>query len=261
MIPPFPLQGQTIQYRLPRLLVAGVIWAALALRPRSVARDATVALTGLRPALEVRGAENIPTRGPCLVACNHYSRAGFAAWWLALAISAAVAAQRAPGADPEIHWVMTAAWTFPESGWRHRMLTPLTRWAFRRVAQVYGFVPMPPMPPDPREAEARAQAVLKTVRLARQVARTGGMIGLAPEGMDTPGSLGQPPAGAGRFIALLVEAGLPVLPVGVTEAEGRLRASFGPVLMPQVPPDRAKRDHAVTEQVMDAIARQVSIQA
>jgi 1-acyl-sn-glycerol-3-phosphate acyltransferase len=118
---------------------------------------------------------------------------------------------------------------------------------------------MPPMPPDPREAEARAQAVLRTVRLARRMAQEGGMIGLAPEGMDTPGSLGEPPAGAGRFVALLVEAGLPVLPVGVTEAEGRLRASFGPVFVPQVPPDRAERDRAVTQQVMGAIGRQVSI--
>jgi 1-acyl-sn-glycerol-3-phosphate acyltransferase len=258
MIPPFPLQGQTIQYRLPRRLVADVIWAALALQPRSVARDATVALTGLQPALAVRGEENIPTRGPCLVACNHYSRAGFAAWWLALAISAAVAAQRAPDADPEIHWVMTAAWTFPESAWRQRLLTPLTRWAFRRVAQVYGLIPMPPMPPDPREIEARAQAVLKTVRLARRMAQEGGIIGLAPEGMDTSERLGQPPAGAGRFVALLVEAGLPVLPVGVTEAEGRLRASFGPVFVPRVPSDRAARDRAVTEQVMRAIGRQLA---
>jgi len=258
MIPPFPPQGQTIQYRLPRRLVAEVVWAALTLRPRSVARDATFALTGLRPALAVRGAENIPTQGPCLVACNHYSRPGFAAWWLALAISAAVAAQRAPGADPEIHWVMTAAWTFPESGWRHRTLTPLTRWAFRRVAQVYGFAPMPPMPPDPREAEARAQAVLKTVRLARRMAQEGGIVGLAPEGMDASERLGQPPAGAGRFVALLVEAGLPVLPVGVTEAGGRLRASFGPALMPRVPSDRTERDRAVTEQVMDAIAQQLA---
>ena len=259
MIPPFPLQGQTIQYRLPRRLVADVVWAALALRPRSVARDATVALTGLRPALAVRGEENIPTQGPCLVACNHYSRPGFAAWWLALAISAAVAAQRAPDADPEIHWVMTAAWTFPESGWRHRLLTPLTRWAFRRVAQVYGFVPMPPMPPDPREAEARAHAVLKTLRLARRMAQEGGLIGLAPEGMDTPGGMGQPPAGAGRFVALLVEAGLPVLPVGVLESEGRLCASFGPVFVPRIPPDRAERDRTVTRQVMDAIARQLAV--
>ena len=34
----------------------------------------------------------------------------------------------------------------------------------------------------------------------------------------SPVGMGKPPTGAGRFIALLVEAGLPVLPVGVMEA-------------------------------------------
>jgi 1-acyl-sn-glycerol-3-phosphate acyltransferase len=105
--------------------------------------------------------------------------------------------------------------------------------------------------------EARAVAVLRTVRQARQAARGGGMVGLAPEGRDAPGGLGEPPKGAGMFLALLVEAGLPVLPVGVTEQGGRLRVSFGPVFVPEVPRIRAERDGAVARQVMDAIARQL----
>jgi 1-acyl-sn-glycerol-3-phosphate acyltransferase len=231
--------------------------AVLLLRPRSFVQDAQVAVAGLCPPPEVRGAENIPACGPVLLVCNHYSRPGLGAWWLALAISAAVAAQRTPGADPEIHWLMTTAWTFPESPWRRRWLTPLTKWAFRRVAQVYGFVPMPPMPPAPDEVEERAQAVRATLRLARRMAKTGGMIGLAPEGRDTPGQLGDPPEGAGRFIAMLVEAGLPVLPVGVAETAGRLRVSFGPPFVPRIPPSRHERDRAVARQVMDAIACQL----
>jgi len=246
-----------IRYRVPRRVLVGFLWAASTLRPRSVARDAQVAVMGIRPELKVLGCEHVPPCGPCLVACNHYSRPGFPAWWLALAVTAAVAAHRAPDADPEVHWVMTAAWTFPEGTWRRRVLTPLTRWAFRRVAQVYGFVPMPPMPPDPSEVEARALGVLQTVRLARRLAHEGGMVGLAPEGRDVPEGLGQPPEGAGEFIALLVRAGLPVLPVGVAEAEGRLRVSFGPPFVPQTPPDRAERDRAVAQQVMAAIARQL----
>jgi hypothetical protein len=191
------------------------------------------------------------------VTCNHYSRPGFAAWWLALAVTAAVAAHRAPDADAEVRWVMTAAWAFPESRWRHRVLTPLTRWAFRRVAQVYGFVTMPPMPPHPSEVEARALAVLRTVRLARRAAQGGGMVGLAPEGRDVPEGLGSPPAGAGEFIALLVNAGLPVLPVGVAEVERRLRVSFGPLFVPEIPPHRAARDRPVARQVMAAIQWQL----
>jgi len=248
---------QTVPYRLPCQVVGGVLWSVAAQRPRSFARDAQTAVTRLHPALEVLGDEHIPTHGPCLVTCNHYSRPGLGAWWTVLAIAAAVAARRAPDADPEIHWVMTAGWTFPESPWRHRMLTPLTRWAFARAAHVYGFVTMPPMPPDPREVEQRALAVLRTVRLARRAALEGGMVGLAPEGRDFPGGLGQPPEGAGEFIALLVRAGLPILPVGVSEPEGRLRVSFGSLFVPDISPERTRRDRAVSRQVMAAVALQL----
>jgi 1-acyl-sn-glycerol-3-phosphate acyltransferase len=257
MIPPFHSQGETPHYRLPHQGLGAFLWSAIALRQRSFAQDAQLAVAGLRPEMEVLGEENVPPRAPCLVTCNHYSRPGFAAWWISLAISAAVAVHRAPHADAEVRWVMTAAWTFPKSVWRRWLLTPRTRWAFDRVARMYGFVTMPPMPPAPHEVEARAAAVLRTVRLAQRLAREGGIIGLAPEGRDFAEGLGQPPDGAGEFIALLVKAGLPVLPVGVTETAGRLRVSFGPLFTPEIPSDRAERDRAVARQVMAAIAQQL----
>jgi 1-acyl-sn-glycerol-3-phosphate acyltransferase len=277
MIPQIVGTEKAPRYVLPRRLVAGLIWAALVRRQRSFSHDARWAVSGLRPPLCVLGAEHIPARGPCLVVCNHYSRPGFGAWWMALGISAAVAERRAPDAGPlrsgcEIRWVMTAAWTFPESRWKHRLLTPLTRRAFARAARVYGFVPMPPMPPDPGEVEARALAVLRTVRLARQIAPQGGMIGLAPEGQDMPEGFGQLPKGAGAFLAMLVQAGLPVLPVGVGECRhsgphsdglhsdgpaGGLCVSFGPPFEPNVPAERDMQDLVVGCQVMSAIARQL----
>ena len=246
-----------MKYSIPGQLLGSLSCAALTRKPRSFARDAQRTIATLSPAIQVLGAEHVPAREPCLLACNHYTRPGLGAWWLVLAISTAVAACRASHADPEIHWVMTAAWTFPGSPWRRRLLTPLTQWAFDRVAQVYGFVPMPPMPPDPCQVEARAIAVLRTVRLARQIAPHGGMIGLAPEGRDVPGGLGQPPPGAGTFIALLVQAGLPVLPIGVFEQGRRLCVSFGAPFTPTIPLGRAARDREVTRQVMDSIARQL----
>jgi hypothetical protein len=153
---------------------------------------------------------------------------------------------------------MTAAWTYPESHWRQRTLTPLTRWAFERVARVYGFVTMPPMPPDPDEVETRARSVLRTVRLARRLAHSAGMLALAPEGADTPGRLGVPPAGAGEFIALLVQEGFPVLPAAVQECAGSLTVSFGPPFVPDISKGRDVRDRLVAGQVMGAIARLVS---
>jgi 1-acyl-sn-glycerol-3-phosphate acyltransferase len=224
------------------------------LRSRSFAEDSLEVTARLQTPLEVVSAEHIPPHGPCLVTCNHYHRHGFDAWWIGVGITAAVAPHRAPDADREIHWVMTAAWTFPRAILQ-RVLSPMTRWAFDRVAQVYGFVPMPPMPPSPDDVEARARAVMQALRLARRLVKTGGIIALAPEGQDTtPGVLGKPPEGAGDFIALLVDTGMPVLPVGVCEVNGKLRVSFGPVFVPDILPDRSRRDKVVTEQVMGAIA-------
>jgi hypothetical protein len=191
------------------------------------------------------------------VTCNHYHRPGFAAWWIGVGITAALATQRAPDADRELYWLMTAAWTF-DGVISRRVLTPMTQWAFGRVARVYGFVSMPPMPPSPDEVEARARAILQTLRLARRLVKTGGMIALAPEGMDhDPRELGEPPEGSGDFIALLVNTGMPVLPVGISEVGGKLRVSFGPVFTPKIPTDRARRDKAVIDQVMGAIAQQL----
>jgi hypothetical protein len=65
------------------------------------------------------------------------------------------------------------------------------------------------------------------------------------------------PPGVGSFIALLVQAGLPVLPVGVGEVDGRLCVSFGPLLAPEIPADRGQRDRAVADQVAQAIMQQL----
>ena len=239
--------------RIPTRLWFKVITASLWLRPRSFAADARAAVSDILPESVMRGLENIPKDGPCLITCNHYTRPGLDAWWGALLISAAVASQRDPAADAEIHWVITAAWTFLDNPWRRKHLTPLTRWAFERVARVYGFITMPPMPPSPDEVFARAASVRRTLRLAREIAPKGGMIGLAPEGRDTPDVVGSVPEGVGDFIAHLCKAGLPILPVAVDESQGHLHAYFGPTFQPTIPADKSTRDHAVAGQVMSVI--------
>ena len=242
-------------YRPPLRLLVGLVWSVLTLRRRSLAEDARAAVERVFPQPEVVGVEHIPPRGPCLVACNHYHRGNRGGWWTALLVTAALSVHRAPEADRELRWVITDAWTYPEGTWQSRYLTPFSRWVFRRVARLYGFVSMPPMPPRPWELEARALAVLRAVRLARRVAQSGGMMGLAPEGQDVEGGLGEPPENAGRFIALLVEAGLPILPVGVVEGEGRMRVAFGELFWPKIPAGMGERDGAVAREVMGAIGR------
>lgn len=192
--------------------------AALLQRPRSFADDARTLVKSLRPPLRLMGRVNVPAEGPCLLTVNHYHRPGFRAWWIPLAIGSVVPA--------EIHWVMTAAWTFRARP-ALKPFTPLTRWLFWRVARVYGFTNMPPMPPSPSETADRARAVRRVLSLARNTPRP--LIGLAPEGGDSAdGRLALPASGVGRFAIQLARMGLGIVPIGAFESGGEFCLHFGP---------------------------------
>ncbi len=213
-------------YPLPKGQLAEVAGSVLALRPRSFAAESLRATATLKPPALYECTEHIPPSGPFLVVHNHYNAPGYSAWWNVLAISAAIGRHRAPEADRELHWIMTAAIRGTDDRWQSRLVEATTQWMFGRVAGVYGFINMPPMPPRPGEEAEHARSVLQAVRLARQLAKSGGILSLTPEGQDHPGGFGPLPPGAGEFIALLVEAGLPILPSGVSQAGTQLSSAL-----------------------------------
>lgn len=167
------------RYGLPYRTFAQLLFAALGGAKndnvRSFHEDARSFVACLRPPLQVDGREHVPQRGPCVLTINHYARPGFQAGWLAVAVSAVV--------PVEAHWIMTDAWTYPDP-LRQHVVTPTTRWFFRRLARVYGFTAMPPMPPDPRDTIARAAAVRSVLSYARRTKEP--VIAFAPEGADSP---------------------------------------------------------------------------
>ena len=196
----------------------------------------------LNPPLRVLGKENIPIDGPCAVTVNHYSRPGFGAWWIALAIAATV--------PVEMHWVTTG-----ELMHWGKLGSPFSRWALKRIGKTYGFTTMPPMPPRPGDVEARARSVKKVLKLVNQTGNT--VLGLAPEGADQHGGqLSFPPSGAGRFGLLLAGLGSVFVPVGVYEADGALCLHFGPAYRLSVPSGLSadEKDRAAAEIMMKHIA-------
>lgn len=235
-----------VRYPIPWDLAARLAWAILWRRQRDFRLEAQQVVAVLRPTIEILNRENIPHAGPCLITSNHYVRPGLPAWWFVLGISAAIPAP--------IHWVVTSAWTFQDRP-RLRPLEPLTCWAFRRIAEVYGFVTMPPMPPRRQDVAARASAVRRALALARQNPET--FIGLAPEGRDSKtGALLPPPDGAGRFALHLAGLGLRVLPVAAFEEKGRFCLRFGEAYALLVPPglSAGERDRCASGIVMGRIA-------
>jgi len=176
-----------------------------------------------------------------LITVNHYSAPDFHAWWSAILISAFCPAN--------IHWVVTAGWT--NSGW----LTAFTHWFFPRGMRLFGFTPMPAMPPDPDETEQRAASVRRVLKYARGTSQP--VIGLAPEGGDAPGGvLGPLPPGVGRFIHLLNQYCPQVLPVGVWTESGHINLKFGSPYHIEIPDGLSvhERDLLVGRAVMHQIA-------
>jgi 1-acyl-sn-glycerol-3-phosphate acyltransferase len=233
-------------YSYPTYGLFQVAWNVLFGGRRSFRRDGLACIGRLQPPLRLFGEENVPVAGPCLITFNHYYRPGFSAWWMALAIAAVVPA--------EVHFVMTDELTFPGK-WYAPLGMAVSRGLLQRFSKIYGFTSMPPMPPRPKDVQARSRSVLAALAYAR--AHPQALLGLAPEGGDQPGGvLNRPPSGAGRFVWLLARAGFPILPVGVCEEAGEFCLHFGKAYRPEIPAGLSsdEKDGAAARMIMQNIA-------
>ncbi|MBN2548903.1 MAG: 1-acyl-sn-glycerol-3-phosphate acyltransferase [Anaerolineales bacterium] len=219
-------------------------WTGLSGKQRSFRQDA-LRCTARLP-LMVNGSQHIPQTGPALMVMNHYHRPGFQAYWFTLAISAVTPA--------EIHWTITSAWTDDGTpGAKFR--ATISPFLLPRLARVYAFTSMPPMPPRPHEITARAAAVRQLLGVAQQ--NPPPLLALAPEGRDHPaGELMPPPPGVGRLLAMLDGFGYPIVPIGVSEDQHRLILTFERPFHLTLPKDLnpTQRDEQAAEQVMKEIA-------
>jgi len=234
-------------YRLPFTYIVSIFRALILHQKRSFKADSHLALAGRHPPIIVKGKNHIPKTGPYLVLMNHYSRLGFIPYWSAFAIAAQL--------NLESRWLMTSAWTSPNKYWNF-IKRRVTRVLFSAVCRVYGFIPMPPMPPNPQESMDRALAVRDLLQLAHHAKYLA--IGMAPEGRDFPGAvLGQPPPGMGRLLAQLSTLVKQAIPVGVYEEDEALHIHFGqPLNLKNTNPASKKElDEMVSCEVMTAIAK------
>jgi hypothetical protein len=227
-------------------------------RKRALGADAQQLIQSVVPEPCVQNAHLIPREDPFVVVTNHYYRPGYHVWWGVALITATVARCRPPSS--EMVWLMTNRWTYPDP-LRSRLLTPLTHWLLTSLARTYGFVPTPPVPPQPRHREKGARSVRQVLALLDSSTNEDKpIIGLAPEGRDSPdGSLIEPPPGTGRFLLHMAGSGLKVLPVGVAEINRILTARFGPPFALDSRPElsKAEQDRRASAQVMVAIGAQL----
>jgi hypothetical protein len=234
------------RYSYPPGVFAAFVRDLLLWRKRDFHRDALACIANIHPPLKIIGQEYIPQSGPYVITVNHYHREGFGAQWLALAIASLIPVQ--------MHWIITGEFTYPGK-WYERFGTISSKFLLERLAHVYSFTSMPPMPPREKDVEARAasvQAVLEFVKYAENP-----VIGLAPEGYDPPGNvLSRPVSGVGRFGLLLSRAGLLFCPVGAYEMDGSFHVHFGKPYDLHVPAGLpvGKKDRQASQTIMEHIA-------
>jgi 1-acyl-sn-glycerol-3-phosphate acyltransferase len=167
--------------------------------------------------LKVLGEENIPRRGGCILTINHYHRPGFGAQWIALAVTAVV--------PLKMRWAVTGE-LMCEGKWYRAIGSRASIIFLKRLAYIYGLITMPPMPPRPRDVEARAASVRAILEYVKHT--NDAVLGISPEGYNPPnGVLTRPSAGFGRFALLLSKAGMRFIPVGGYEADGIFHIHFG----------------------------------
>jgi hypothetical protein len=239
------MNGTYPHYQLRARTITKMMASFLTGQKRRFREDAICLSQAILPSPCVLGQIPGPPPGGMLVLVNHYTRRGFQAWWIAVAISSVL--------PFDLHWVVTSGWEY-EDYLRSKTITPISRYLLRKIAFTYGFTSMPAMPPRPEDTEKRAIAVRKLLRYARSTDQP--LIGLAPEGYDSlSGQLQSPPEGAGRLLGHLTRAGLMWQPVGIYEQEGLLNLRFGPLTEPDFP-ERAhpNLDSVISRQAMYAIA-------
>ena len=225
-------------------LYFSILFSFILGRKRDFHADSRILIAHYNPTPEIRDTDLIPQTGPFLVTLNHYSRPGFFILWAAAAISAALPRPST--------WLMTSAWT-NRTGGVDRLRTWLSQIIFERLAEMYGMVTMPPMPPVPGDSAERALSIRRL--LHRMRADKDAIVCVAPEGMDFPGGeLGVPHPGTGKLLLQIANTTRQVLPVGVFEVDGRLVIRFGKPYVLTLSDGLEDVDRAASDEAMHRIA-------
>lgn len=242
-----------IRYRFSPLLVLprvpSLVWGR-----RSAYEDFTAAFNSIGTAPMVDGAERIPERGPFIALMNHYHTPQIPSWWFAMAMCTAIGDRRAGHAPHEPRMLVATHWTYPD--WlRRATIGAASAIAVGRIIHAYGYLRMEPPVLGASESDRRADSMRAALEAARHARDSGDMLGIAPEGGDTPdGAMVRPPPGAGRFLLLLAATGLPFVPFGLYLNGDRIIVNTGELFALDVPRRLPGRSTPIPKDELDELA-------
>ncbi|MGB8644300.1 MAG: 1-acyl-sn-glycerol-3-phosphate acyltransferase [Anaerolineae bacterium] len=205
-------------YSLPLPLVAALTVDIARNRPRSLLQDSRDLLASLTPPPCIEGVEHIPASGGCAIIYNHYERPGLWIGFAGAMLITAVAQRQGDRAVP-LHMLVIDRALIQLA--RHEVELPFSRFFLKRVAHIWGMLPLSAAAQDTARRAASLKQALSLVRQRRPIA-------IAPEGAIR-GDRGLQAAvpGTGAFLQLLSRRGAPLVPAGIWEEGDRLYARLG----------------------------------
>jgi len=173
----------------------------------------------ITPAPVIEGVENLPDNPTFVLAANHYQRKGLWILFPAAVMTQIIRQRYGPG-DPPVRWMVTANWprvkigplSFPSPG---DMLLP-------RVADALACYPV-------SFAGSNQAFTARSIRkILRDAPKANRPLGIFPEGVGgSAGVFSDAIPGVERLLAHLAKSGMPVVPVCISEAQGRLIFRIG----------------------------------
>lgn len=208
-----------VRYPVPWDLIRGLTPCILGRRRRDINEFTRAIVARMNPPPRFEELGGLPEDPRFLLIANHYQRKGLWILHSAAAVTQALV-ERYGAHEAPIRWLVTANWprvrlgplNFPSPG----------DWLLPRVAYALWCYPVSFAGSNPAYTARSLRAVLKD---ARRMERP---IGLFPEGVaGSAGLLTDPLPGTERLIAQLARNGLPAVPCGISESDGRLVIRFG----------------------------------
>jgi len=190
--------------------------------PTSVDSFTSEICQGITPQPVIEGVENLPDNPTFVLAANHYQRKGLWILFPAAVMTQIIRQRYGPG-DPPVRWMVTANWpriklgplSFPSPG---DILLP-------RVADALACYPV-------SFAGSNQAYTARSIRkILRDAPKANRPLGIFPEGVGgSAGVFSKPIPGVERLLSHLAKSGMPVVPVCISEAQGRLIFRMGPLI-------------------------------
>ncbi len=206
--------SEAVNIKIPWKLIFRLGPNILERKPTDIDSFTAAVCSSIHPQPLLEGLENLPENPRFVLAANHYQRKGL---WILFpaAVMTQIVSQRYGRTSAPVRWMVTANWPRVKMG-PFSFASPGDA-LLPRVADALACYPV-------SFAGSNQSFTARSLRrILRDAPRSDRPLGIFPEGVGgSAGVITKPIPGVERLLAHLAKAGMPVVPVGISERDDQL---------------------------------------